>query len=192
MEAASDLYTQEYFDGLRWRVDSSVAAVVPAIIELFAPSSALDLGCGDGRWTLALAGRGVRTRGIDTAGVSRDEHPLATFEYGDLTAAAPGAYGRADVCLCLEVVEHLHEGDADAVVALIASCSDVVIFSAATPGQGGTGHLNEQLHEFWIGRFAQSGFVADPEWRGTFAGNDQIAPWYRANMIVFTRPIGES
>ena len=32
--------------------------------------------------------------------------------------------------------------------------SDIVLFSAAPPGQGGHGHVNERSYEYWRGEFA--------------------------------------
>jgi trans-aconitate methyltransferase len=182
-----DLYCEEYFEGLRWRVEPSVARLVPLVIESFTPSSAIDLGCGDGQWTVALAQRGVTTHGVDTAQVQHPSHAGASFGYGDLTALKPNSLGRADLCLCLEVAEHLPESSAESLVALAESCSPIVVFSAATPGQGGTGHLNEQPHHYWIERFANVGMTADVTWRGAFAMDESVAPWYRENIVIFTR-----
>jgi len=34
--------------------------------------------------------------------------------------------------------------------------STLLLFSAATPGQGGTGHINERTHEYWDDFFAKN------------------------------------
>ncbi|MGN6556682.1 MAG: class I SAM-dependent methyltransferase [Solirubrobacterales bacterium] len=161
--------------------------VVPEIVSSFEPSSAVDLGCGDGQWTIGLARRGVRTVGVDSAEIDRDGHHLATFLRRDLTAMDSGCLDRSDICLCFEVAEHLPQGAADPLVALISSTSDIVLFSAAVPGQGGTGHLNEQPHSYWIDRFTIHGFSPDQTWRNRFSQCSSVSPWYRGNMIVFRR-----
>jgi trans-aconitate methyltransferase len=187
VESDKDLYDESYFKSLDWRVRPSVETVVPEIIRSFGPSSAVDVGCGDGQWTIALAGRGVRAIGVDSADIAREPHPLATFLVRDLTEMAPGSLGNSDICICLEVSEHLPESSADPLVALLASSADLVLFSAAVPGQGGTSHLNEQPHSYWIDRFGPHRFLPDPTWRDRFGERSQVAPWYRQNMIVFER-----
>ena len=181
------LYDEVYFKHLSRRVRESVEVVVPEIVGSFEPSSAVDLGCGDGQWTMGLARSGVRTVGVDSAEIDRESHRLATFLRRDLTVLAPGCLDRSDICLCLEVAEHLPQRAADSLVALISSISDIVLFSAAVPGQGGTGHLNEQPHSYWIDRFTARGFSPDQTWRNRFSRRFSVSPWYRGNMIVFTR-----
>jgi hypothetical protein len=145
------------------------------------------MGCGDGQWTIALARSGVRTIGVDSADIAREVHPLATFLAHDLTELSPGSLGESDICVCLEVSEHLPAAAAGVLVALLASSSDLVLFSAAVPGQGGTGHVNEQPHSYWIDRFSSHGFLPDQTWRDRFDDRSQVASWYRQNMIVFER-----
>ena len=36
-----------------------------------------------------------------------------------------------------------------------------IVFSAAQPGQGGTGHINEQPPEYWAQRFEGRGYDLD-------------------------------
>jgi len=38
---------------------------------------------------------------------------------------------------------------------------DNVLFSAAIPNQGGTGHINEQWQEYWAEKFYANGFGAE-------------------------------
>jgi hypothetical protein len=183
----TELYDQEFFEGLKEFVEPSVAALVPAIVQAFSPSTVLDLGCGDGAWTVGFASHGVRAHGVDIAQVDRPLHPLATFACADLTCMAISDVPRVDLCLCIEVAEHLPASAAGHLVNLAVRASDVIVFSAATPGQWGTGHINEQPHSYWIERFAACGRTADEEWRNQIAHDERIAPWYRANLIVFRR-----
>ena len=41
------------------------------------------------------------------------------------------------------------------------STKDIIIFTAATPDQGGTGHINCQERSFWIDLFEKNGCVYD-------------------------------
>jgi hypothetical protein len=72
--------------------------------------------------------------------------------------------------VCVEVAEHLPASGAPSFVADLARLAPVVAFSAAIPGQGGEGHVNEQWPEYWERLFAASGYrVVDalrrPFWR---------------------------
>src|SRR5262249_48198784 len=70
---------------------------------------------------------------------------------------------RYDIAISLDVAEHLPEKVADRYVGLLCGLSSIVIFSAATPGQGGTDHVNEQPHSYWIEKFSACGYrVAAP------------------------------
>jgi len=72
---------------------------------------------------------------------------------------------RFDLVLSLEVAEHVDARHADDLVTLLAACTaKYLVFSAARPGQGGTGHLKDSLHkrEWWVERFEAQGLVHMP------------------------------
>jgi SAM-dependent methyltransferase len=60
--------------------------------------------------------------------------------------------GPFDMAMCLEVAEHLPPELGDRLVGLLSELSPTVVFSAASPGQGGAGHINEQAKEYWLTR----------------------------------------
>jgi SAM-dependent methyltransferase len=63
--------------------------------------------------------------------------------------------------LCLEVLEHIDDEHWLPVLTNISKLCDVIIFSAASPGQGGTGHINCRPKIDWIRRFHSLGWVID-------------------------------
>ena len=63
-----------------------------------------------------------------------------------------------DLAQCLEVAEHLTESSADLLVKTLTDLAPLALFSAAHPGQGGQGHLNERWPVYWQRRFSQHGF----------------------------------
>lgn len=77
--------------------------------------------------------------------------------------AVPVTKDFADVAISTEVAEHIPEEFADAYVLLLSRSAPVVYMTAATPGQGGTDHVNEQLNEYWISKFANRGMTCDIE-----------------------------
>jgi hypothetical protein len=48
-----------------------------------------------------------------------------------------------DLTLCLEVGEHLPQNAANILIESLCALSEVIVFSAAIPGQGGQRHINE-------------------------------------------------
>src|SRR5262249_12923454 len=70
-------------------------------------------------------------------------------------------------------------------VALLTGLGPVVAFSAAIPGQGGTGHLNEQWPGYWSARFARSGYRAFDVIRPQIWMDDRIAWWFRQNIVLY-------
>ena len=63
----------------------------------------------------------------------------------------------------MEVAEHLEDKYSDILVKSLVSSSSTIVFSAATQGQGGIGHVNEQPHMWWIRKFDSFGFKLDEE-----------------------------
>jgi hypothetical protein len=92
-----------------------------------------------------------------------------------------------DVALCLEVGEHLPEERAPALVEALCSLSDRVLFSAAIPGQGGEGHVNEKWPDWWGSIFAGHGLYVDESFRMGLWNEPKIEPYYRQNLLLFER-----
>jgi glycosyltransferase involved in cell wall biosynthesis len=63
--------------------------------------------------------------------------------------------------------------------------ASVVLFSAAIPDQGGTAHLNEQWPSYWAELFARRGYQAYDAIRPAVWDDQQVAWWYRQNILVF-------
>jgi len=84
----------------------------------------------------------------------------------------------------LEVLEHLTEKIALKIADQITN-STLLLFSAATPGQGGTGHINERTHEYWDDFFAKKGFMSVDCIRPQIQSHNQIPSFYKNNLIVY-------
>ena len=61
-----------------------------------------------------------------------------------------------------------------------------VVFSAATPGQGGHDHRNERPLSYWKHLFmGVCGYTMKDLIRPVIQGT-QVASWYKANIVCFT------
>lgn len=182
-------YDSSFFLDIANTSTPSAAMIVGWLCEMAQPKSVLDVGCGQGTWLNAFSKVGVQElMGIDGDYVdtSRLMIPTESFRAADL--AAPFALNRTfDLVICLEVAEHLPALSADTIVSSIAVHSDAVLFSAAVPNQIGTHHVNEQWPQYWVERFAVHGYQVRDVVRPAIWNEERVAPWYRQNILLFTR-----
>ncbi len=89
--------------------------------------------------------------------------------------------------ISFEVAEHLPESAANTFVDTLVKHGDLIVFSAAIPGQTGQNHLNEQWQSYWADKFAMKGYKAYDIVRPVFWSNESVDVWYRQNMIVYAK-----
>jgi SAM-dependent methyltransferase len=165
---------------------NSPREVLPLVLEGCRPVSALDVGCNCGAWLRVLLDSGVHdVLGMDTLPYSEDWFiPYTNFQQHDLRQ--PFDLGRRfDLIICVEVPEHVEPESADQLVSSICKHGDIVLWSAALPGQGGQDHVNEQWTEYWCEKFAAHGFQFTDPIRRRIWSNAKVYWWYRQNMIMF-------
>ncbi|EEO23533.2 MULTISPECIES: hypothetical protein [Helicobacter] len=85
----------------------------------------------------------------------------------------------------LEVAEHLYAEYAENFVRTLTSLSDIILFSAAIPHQGGTHHVNEQPPAYWADIFKKYDYVCFDIVRPKVWENTKIAHWYRQNIMLY-------
>ena len=182
-------YSTAFFEGQMEGSARSAAVVLPIVFELVRPSSVADVGCGVGAWLGACVNAGIAdVRGFDGDYVDRRmlRFPERLFTAVDLTKGFKP--DRAfDLALCLEVGEHLPEGSAAGLVETLCACAPAVLFSAAVPLQGGTGHVNEKPQSWWAEQFAARGYAPVDCVRHLVWNDDRVAWWYRQNMLLYVR-----
>lgn len=166
------------------------AARVTAIVRAALPvRSVLDVGCAQGVWLAAWRDAGIADYiGIDGDYVDPDRLKIdpARFQARDL--AQPIDLGRYfDLVQSLEVAEHLPADRADTFVDSLVRHAPIVLFSAATPGQGGEHHVNEQPFEYWREKFRRRGYQPVDCIRPQIRGDRRIASWYRYNAFLYVR-----
>ena len=181
-------YSARYYEGLKEDSAASARAVVPIALQLFPARSVVDVGCGSGTWTRASLDAGCDAIGIDGHVVQHGQllFPPDRFHRRDLSRPL-SLPNRCDLANCLEVAEHLAPSRAPSFVSDLCNLADVVLFSAAVPGQGGTHHVNEQWPSYWIPLFERQGFTPVDCFRWQLWDRDEVAWWYVQNLLAFVR-----
>lgn len=184
-------YTHEFYATRDQATRYAAETILGLVLNQIPPvHSAIDIGCGVGTWLSVLKAQGVRdTQGYDGAWVEREllQTEQDCFGVVSLAHAFPAVERRYDLAISLEVAEHLPEARASDFVKFLTELSDTVLFSAAIPGQGGTGHVNEQWPKYWTDMFYDHGYTTTDALRGQIWSNAQIPFWYRQNALLFTK-----
>jgi len=188
----ANVYDAAFYAELSDEVRSSAEVVVPIVLDLLAPRSILDVGCGHGSWLRVFEEFGVTdVLGADGPHVSRDELEIAPHSYLAHDLGAPLSLGRNfDLVVCLEVAEHLDDVAGTQLVASLVAHSGAVLFSAAIPRQGGAGHINERWQSHWARAFAAHGYQCVDIIRPLVWFDTRVAFWYAQNTLLYVRDPG--
>lgn len=169
----------------------SARQLLPWLFKKIPVRSVVDIGCGIGTWLAVAKELGINDlKGYDHSNYDHSTFviPANLFSKVDLSSKIKDSR-KYDLALCLEVAEHLPDSSADTLIEALCSLSDIVLFSAAIPGQPGQNHINCQWPEYWQQKFQKEGFNAFDIIRDTFWSNEDLEWWYRQNIILFSRSV---
>jgi hypothetical protein len=97
----------------------------------------------------------------------------------------------ADCVVCLEVLEHIDPTyEQQALTNLVTCVDDILIFTAARPGQGGVGHINCRSRDYWLSQLGAQGLQQDTALEQKLRQHMQNGPhmgWFVQNLIVMRR-----
>lgn len=180
----------QYNEDHRGAIDEKLAsarAILPLVRDLVPVTSVLDVGCGFGAFLAVWGELGVETRvGVEGEWITREALlvPPESVRVRDLEAPLD-LDERFDLVTCLEVAEHLSPQRARGFVADLVARAPVVLFSAAIPGQGGTGHVNEQWQAYWVHLFRAHGYEPIDAIRPRIWDDPEVCWWYAQNTLLF-------
>jgi len=186
----SELYNENFYSHNIEKMSKSAAIVLGLLYEYYKPQTVIDIGCGQGAWLVAAEYLGAKTLyGIDGEWVRKEEllSKNINFKAVNFDEAMPKLKERYDLCISLEVAEHISEVNAKNFINLLCETSDTVLFSAAIKYQGGTNHVNEQWQSYWIDLFKSNGYECFDLFRKTLWNNNSVAYWYRQNTLFFSK-----
>lgn len=184
-----EAYTEDFYNLVLEGSRQSAKEIVPIVFEFIQPKSVIDVGCGTGTWLSVFQKYGVE----DICGVDGDYVDKSTLEipfdkFLSFDLKKPLKLDRQfDLVISLEVSEHLPKECAESFVDSLTKLGSVILFSAATPFQGGTEHVNEQWQDYWAKYFQTKGYVAIDCIRNRVWQNELVEFWYAQNILVFAK-----
>lgn len=163
--------------------------VISIILKYLPPiRTFLDFGCGLGAFSKAFEDFGYSNfKMIDHPSLPTEKllvQDRTKFQPVDLDSDIP-SIERVDLVICIEVLEHFENGRSLQLLDFITNSSDVVLFSAAVPRQLGTGHINEQWHDFWHFEFKKRGFSFFDGFKSELILDESIVYCFRQNLFIY-------
>ncbi len=189
VDARGYAYGDDFFSYIEEGAVRSAQTIVPLIAGLLSVDSVLDVGCGRGAWLRVWRSSGITDfMGLDGSYVDDTRLAIPSNQFVKCDLSKPFRLNRRfDLVQSLEVGEHIAEAQADTFVASLAAHGDLILFSAAVPGQGGESHLNEQPYAYWRDKFAAHDFRVFDWLRPRICRVAKVEPWYRYNTLLFVR-----
>lgn len=164
--------------------------IAPTVCNLIGvPKRVVDLGGGAGGFLKAFEECGAsEVLNYDSPRISDSELLIepGKLRRVDLSKAMPPVC-TSDLAISTEFAEHVGFDMGREVVRFLTDSAPVVLFSAAFPGQGGAGHVNEQYPRYWRDLFAEMGYQRRDVLRGSLLSDQRVPIWLRQNLFLFVR-----
>jgi 2-polyprenyl-3-methyl-5-hydroxy-6-metoxy-1,4-benzoquinol methylase len=185
--AVREAYDENYFDKhcgplpYNWgepHWSKFFGKIADEIVRSLNPRTVLDVGCAVGFLADALWKRGVQAHGIDISEYAISKVPEALKPFCRVCSATdplPEDFPRSyDLITCIEVLEHVAEHDAKAVIKNIAAETDCVLFSSTPDDLDEPTHVNVHPVTYWLALFAEVGFFSDLNFDASFVSPQAV------------------
>jgi SAM-dependent methyltransferase len=167
----------------------SAEVIVPIVLDIIPVLSAVDVGCGVGTWLSVFQKYGVKEIfGIEGNWVPKKYLVIEEKNFLNHDLNKPLKLGKKfDLAISLEVAEHIPASNTLLFIDTLTSLAPAILFSAAIPGQGGIGHVNEQWPDYWVEMFGKKGYESVDIIRRKIWNEKRVAWWYAQNTLLFLR-----
>jgi len=181
------MYNKDFYARCVSKYGEFAKEVIPVLIEQLNPKSVVDIGCGAGMYIKSFYDQGVDVVGYEgnteakTYGllpekvIIHDVREKLTFDR------------KFDLCMCVEVAEHIPDSKALELLNTLCSASDSILFTAAKIGQSGSDHINCQNEEYWINKFKELNYVFDQSVRDSIKQQIKTLPSFQPDSNFFYR-----
>jgi hypothetical protein len=186
------MYSYDFHKSIESEEQPQAAKLAEFIQQNYNPSVFLDFGSSSGLYVREIKQRmpTIESIGYEFAEDAVKNALCSDIILADLTNPLDRVKKDNTVGICLEVLEHISEDDWKPVLQNISNLCDVIFFSAAIPGQGGTGHINCRWKIDWIRRFNKLGWVVDLDMTRNVIREMQTTRhmgWFINNIVVFVK-----
>lgn len=182
-------FNHGYYEAFSDASAASARVIVPYLMQLFGPTSVIDVGCGSGHWLDAFGALGVeRLVGLDIGMVPEGEPSVRNGWLQKADISMPFAMEeRFALALSLEALQYLPPEREEGFIRDLAALAPVVVFSTAIPMQQwpAPGDSIERWQGHWPPLFSDHGFRVCDVVRQTFWDDSRVGWWYRQNVLVF-------
>ncbi len=188
------IYNKDFYEKINIErgADGGARQIVPIVKKIMednsmACCSVADVGCGTGIWLNEFKKNGCHVHGFDgniypsTCILEKNEYEVVDFTSDN------GNNERYDLAVSLEVAEHIPEEKSKHFLDFLTSLSDIILFSAAVPNQGGQGHVNEQWPSYWVKRLDDYGYTCLDIIRDKIWNDSDIWFFYKQNILLFVK-----
>jgi hypothetical protein len=191
---SKDLYTLEFHSKIEEEETPQAERLAGFIASNIRPSKYYDFGCSTGIYLRSVkrALPDISATGFEFSEAAIARAVCSNIYQADLTAPLACVKTPNTLGLCLEVLEHISDSKWHPVLENMTRLSDIIIFSAAVPGQGGTGHINCRPKIDWIRRFHSLGWVVDYDKTRAMQRHMQAGyhmGWFANNAIILVPAI---
>jgi len=165
----------------------SAKVILGILFKSIKVRSIVDVGCGVGTWLRAAKELGCK----ECLGIEGDWVVNEIRQKNGIKIKTQNLENKIqvskkyDLAISMEVAEHLNPQRAESFIRDLCRCSDIVLFSAAVPGQGGINHLNERPISFWGKIFLDHQYIPFDILRPLLVKNLNLQTWYRCNTILY-------
>lgn len=181
-------YDDKFFEFMSIAARESANIIVPLVIKYIQPKSIIDIGTGTGTWLKVFKEHGVKkVLGYDGDYLNIDKLEISNEEFRQIDLESNYIIkGKFDLSVSLEVAEHLSPSSSRRLIKTLTELSDTVLFSAAPPLQGGTGHINERPLSYWVNEFSKYGYKLHDIIRPVIWNEKSVLSCYRQNIVIFS------
>jgi len=193
MQTNLNIYDDGFLRNIAIGSESQAKIIVPLLIEKYNPKSVIDIGCSYGIF-LSQFPQDVYVYGLDCCYQALDIAVIdkEKIHICDLTEPVE-LEKKYDLCICIEVAEHIQQDGDDVFMDTVCKSSDLVIWTAAPKGQNGHGHINEQSFEYWLDKFKERGFYFDRDdtryFKDMLTPDERIFNWIKWNFMVYKKNV---
>ena len=152
------------------------------------PTKVLDVGCGPGMYVYSLDDIGVNVEGLDIDPRVDGKNLITQADMLKLDGTK-----QADLVIMFEVAEHIDPMHNDEIIDSLYNSIEAggkIMFTAAKPGQGGVGHINNRPRQYWLNKFLAKGLVEEVELKDkliSYCQEGYHMGWFVNNIIVLSK-----